>query len=61
MFKTKDAILPVYSTLKGRGKIANPGVGGGKSGDAESSAVAQTAISVFLSPTIKKYVRTLRP
>lgn len=40
MFKTKDAILPVYSTLKGRGKIANPGVGGGKCGDAESSAVA---------------------
>lgn len=56
MFKTKDAILPALTSYsKGRG--ANP-MGSGGVGCAESSAVAQLAISVFLSQKNKSFVRT---
>lgn len=57
MFKTKDSILSVFIFYsKGKGEKANPG------GDTtESSAVAQRAISVFLSQKNKKFVRTLCP
>lgn len=59
MFQTKDAILPVFIFYSkeegGNGKFQ----GGG--GNAESSAVIQTTISVFLSQKNKKYVRTLCP
>lgn len=58
MFQTKDAILPALTFYsKGRGQIPW-GVGVGY---AESSAVAQLAISMFLSQKNKRFVRTLCP
>lgn len=60
--KLKDAVLPALTSYsKGKGQIpweVGVEMEGGGGGDAENSAAAQWAISVFLSQKNKKSVRT---